>query len=320
MQFLSISIDLLNSVKTKFEILSTTKNVKLREKKIAEYFQFIVNIESNILKKAFELNITEKFFLVKSIGDELWYIVDLADYGFAEQREIARDLSKFLQKISSSTQTMTISENFDEEEKKTTQSDINSKQITLGLKVTIDLIENAYNFATFRENKLNKEILKLIRDKYSHLENGKKNAETEYIERISEISHNFGLGYAKPILYKKRLASVIFDIRYDLIGIEIDRFFRISKFSLPGILTCGENLFSKYLKDSLRTSTKNQNQEKDSKKPKFTFAKFNIKKGKLKGYENNYSIYYLPEESITYQEDIYLETRKILIKYKLLSL
>ena len=46
----------------------------------------------------------------------------------------------------------------------------------------------------------------------------------------------------------------IFEPRFDLVGTEVDRFFRITKFSIPGLVMAGESLYNTYL--SAKSSAK----------------------------------------------------------------
>lgn len=78
MALISFSIDLSRSTETKSLINKIcSKNAEYKDILVRQYFRILNNIESDLYFQCVHENIPlEDLFLVKCIGDELWYVYD----------------------------------------------------------------------------------------------------------------------------------------------------------------------------------------------------------------------------------------------------
>ncbi|MDZ7791914.1 MAG: hypothetical protein U5L08_15735 [Xanthomonadales bacterium] len=184
------------------------------------------------------LDIT-KLFLIKSIGDEVWYSYDLN--GLEELQKL-RTTAKIIDLlVSLHTKCFSFSagppEGPDDWDSSTPGSFV---QIDLPLKITLDVTYDAFEVGELRERFLASPVASLI-DKET-AGDPVRAGDDEYINLCNR------LGLATRVKTDSRLFSTV---RSDYIGWEVDRFFRLTKFAARNAVLLGPSVISGHDADAL---------------------------------------------------------------------
>ena len=303
---LSISMDLSNSTRAKTEILRICRSDELREKQTKQLFDVIVQVEKDFYFALDQVGLLEKVFLVKSLGDELWYILDLADFPPTLMKEKVLRLLERLQIIADKNRTIVVTDADEDFEAERKDRDYWRKhtyrRISVVVKVTTELIKDAYNFVVERQKVVSEYYKSLT---WERIKGTKVLAAAEYRLRLKEWQQNLSstiktvaqalnLGTVTLTFVGEELETIHYDgIRYDLFGRDVDKFFRICKAAIPGLVMCGPDIFREYLsEETFGLSDNGLNMNSGTRPPK-TIEKV-INSSELKGIEENVSVYYLP--------------------------
>lgn len=319
MGLISISIDLCGSTSIKQKIIEISNgNEENVQRLYGEYAKLLFLIEKSFyrhLKNKSSIDF-EKLFLVKGIGDELWFLYDTDKIteNTYEHNQIFFDF--FISCVDVlPADTFYISENdiaFGEWDKEQT---IKHERLVVPKKIYLDLVRDCEEISKWRFDFFKDYIHELYTE---DMRNFKLDE-----EKYNKIIQNLNVG---TILSSSNGKTSI-AYRTDFIGIEIDRFFRASKYALPGILTCGQSLI-----ESLSINETELNQVKEtaiytnlqiphgnSTHRKYDYVHAFKKKTNLKGLSESYTLYYLFLDYMIngwillkpdFMEDMYEVTRK----------
>lgn len=289
MPLLSISIDLSRSTETKSVIsdIITTDNKHYLDT-IKSYFYLFMNIESQFYFHAFHKNIDlMKLFLVKSIGDELWFVYDINE---GDDKKAIPLILGVLLEITYHVNQFPISERNVEWEEEEGNINIwnNVKHIDMYLPVKcyVDYLNNYEDFTLER----NKYIIDNITSLYKERNN--KYTSDELSDFIKRITETLNLG---KYLINDEGKKCFTDIRFDPIGIDVDLFFRCTKFSLPCVVTIGEKLYN-YIKPEKYSSSLKFEIKESINHSTYDYVPYihkKISQSEIKGITHDYNIYYL---------------------------
>lgn len=294
MHTLSFSIDLCGSTQAKTTIRDRCEDHE-RIAALEEYTSILSRIEGSLYRglKIRGINLNQ-LFLVKSIGDEFWYILDCKSDD--ELRTNSYNLIVILQELCESNSYQINCKDSETEQIFT---------IKFAIKCTIDLLKDYINYSNTRLNSLYK-----FYQSFSDSDN--------LIE--SELNLTAALLNYGPIEITDK--KVKFNqIRFDPIGHDVDRFFRITKFAKPALVILGSSLYNEIKNDqnpnTLCIKTSNGNVQSFH---YFTYIKQDIEPNELKGINYNYFIIYLLKNysgiflsQDTKKDDIYECSRDFLI-------
>lgn len=283
---LSISIDLSRSTHTKSVIERIVQNEEFYNQTIEQYFRLLLNIETRLYFLSYQKKIDlTKLFLVKSIGDELWYVYDL---GESADVRIIVDLIRILQDINSHVNRFLISEREVTWEEESANNEIwqttPHETVYLPSKCHVDILKKFSNLTLERSEF----VLKYLRGLM-------KNEKVEDVNDLfKKTVESLNLGAFTIQETRVRLEN----IRFDPVGIDVDLFFRCTKYSKPALVTVGDNLFQT-IKKSINTSiveVEVPNGPNSFRYERFPYIKKSLTPNDLKGIPFGYDIYYLPYE------------------------
>ena len=235
MALLSISIDLSGSTYVKQVLVENSVDDSERRKKLyAEFLKLFYGIEREFYISL--LNRTDldfsKLFLVKSIGDEYWYVYEVDEDDetalartawvffevlialFASERYFSLDGGDRPLEAGSDSSAVTVIREFD-----------------LPIKCHVDLIKEPIEVNLERYEYL-KDIASIVR--------GDESAVYRVDQEFIELCNRLNLGSADILGDRSRVST-----RTDYIGLEVDRFFRVAQFCKPLILCVGQALMDK---------------------------------------------------------------------------
>ena len=287
MSFISISIDICESTKIKQQVV---KYFSEKESLSQLYYRFVqmmclveFQLYDNLIVAGFDL---ERVFVIKNIGDEIWIAVKIGD-----EKGIDKDLKIIVDCLIKlcSRPFPYIIDNLDIKE----GNKKNIEGIKLVPKIFIDLIDKYTEITEIRESMFNSEFSRFLPPNMQKIDFNIKKKQNVLLNNLN-ICSTF---------------NNITIRRFDGIGFNIDLFFRSTKFSIPGIVTIGNNLF-------------NSNNFKD-----YKVVKKHCKAKELKGCEYGYDIYRVYDEKkinqdivLVYNDSkyngVYKETIKFLKKNK----
>lgn len=297
MPLLSFSIDLSKSTEAKALINEITgDNQDQKENLIREYSNLLFKIEKEIYEKFKNQNISlDNLFLVKSIGDEYWYVYNLDDEKYSKKilldtiYKIILVLSEF---ISKEPERLVISEKEiswkEEEQDPDIWNGIRHKELFMPIKCFMDVLLDYTEINRRRYDFIFDIFYNNIHNdpKYKHL--SKKEKDEIFKNSFPKLADNLNLG-STEIQGDKVLSKYI---RFDAIGLDIDLFFRCAKnYSEAGLLRIGEKLFNYIASDIKESSFRIEHGEHQS---VTRFSYFNYAKVKpicLKGIGKPYSAY-----------------------------
>lgn len=246
MSFISISIDICGSTDAKAKLRAHSGSVGTEATQLYESFQCqVLRVEETFwtILRASDLDI-ERLFLIKSIGDEVWYTYDLEGLEAHDRRAaVARMIQSLL-----SLQTKKFDLVAGPPENPYNWENVDPKtllRINMPLKITVDVITDALEVAAIREKYLAPRVASLL----SPL--GKQPSPVQ-VGNDSYINLCNRLGIANQVKAKDKVHS---SIRSDYIGWEIDRFFRLTKASIKGGVLIGPEILSDFETNNLLEST-----------------------------------------------------------------
>ncbi len=245
MSLLSISLDLVGSTEMKDQLSKFAREHNTNLEKLYIDLANKMLLSMNSFMKQIDLDQVleiKRLFLVKRIGDEYWYVYDLKDL---DPLEITRHSTHMVQALLAffSSSPFDVTAIFPEE------SDDPYAYLVMPVaamrkgiywKSTIDLISHAIDLSKLAEDKLDQFLSGLT-------SSGKeKGFATVGDEELLELKNRLSVGfsYTKP-------DKVVDALRSDYIGVEVDRFFRISKFAKTGMILVGESFLKLLMPDKI---------------------------------------------------------------------
>lgn len=238
-RFISISFDVAGSTDAKGKLAAFASKWHLNISDIYEQFVHgLLSTERLFLsqlcaikshpdgKCAYEL---ERLFLLKMIGDEWWYSYSLEGLDDFEVSQHARHLftallavlSKCPVTVSIPSMPETHSDGLDEPEE--------MLRVELPLKITCDLI-HGFDIAVGRESAISSVIAACTGKKFVHA------GDDEYLRMMSHLG-------AIAMIPNVQSGKVISINRSDFVGMEVDRFFRLTGNAQKGRVVVGKQLF-----------------------------------------------------------------------------
>lgn len=252
MAILSFSIDLSRSTEAKSLINDICRNNEERKDYlIKQYYRYLINIETDLYFHCIVDSIPlENLFLVKSIGDELWYVYDWDEKKYSK-KEFVSIVLKFLYILSyvaSMRDDFFISEKDVEWEEERNNPDlwenVKYKRITLPRKVFADILYDYYNFTADRVDAVSEKVKGHLYENAKYIKKGKNLSAQTMQERLKEelpkIAERLDLGSWKK---ESNDEFKVTNIRFDPIGSDVDLFFRCASKGIPSLFRVGQNLF-----------------------------------------------------------------------------
>jgi hypothetical protein len=231
----SISIDLAGSTKAKTQILETIGDNSAR----LDHYNLQINkrfarIESTFYESCvsqyglghpLEIN---RFYAVKGMGDEIWILYHVAP---EEVKRVGRRLIDAALRTCHESIRFPVTEH--EEDFRRHDANFNfgkTAMVNLAVKVVVDLIKHASGLGSARDDHLRAQILRLFQEQH-------KRPPTAL--EAAELTQRLSLGVLEPLAWSEMRYS-----RADFVGHEVDRFFRITKYAVPGTATIGQQMVS----------------------------------------------------------------------------
>jgi hypothetical protein len=296
MSFISISLDICESTDMKSKMRDKYKSepdkINICYKK---YFEKICGIELGLINSLKDngINWEEDLFIIKNIGDEIWFSVNINEKtnSIDFNNKVSIIIRSLLDKLFGQ---LNLFIGFEESETDGVthfKDSINFKNVVF--KVFIDFIEDIdyINISDVKLDYYQKNYEKFYVGKDFEKEIDKKLFKEKYDKYI--LRNNVGI----PMENEGKEGVTH---RFDPIGYGIDKFFRCTKYALPGIITIGENLinnlYESEIKDNkIRLSTGEINAYKFD---YYNIYLKNIPKGEMNGINEDYKIFYLFDENI----------------------
>jgi hypothetical protein len=275
MPFLSISLDVVGSTALKkrlaeFSSLNKT-NLDEHYRDLLRSMLVSMNCFLELVSVDSVLDI-HRLTLIKRIGDEFWYMYDLNGL---EAEEVAKHATHMVQAMLA----FLLDAHFD------VTAFLPNTHIREELfwKCTIDSINHAVDSSKLAEDELD-QFIQRNSHKYAMTEPGK----------LLALRNQLGVGVGHLDADK-----AIFVSKSDFIGLEIDRFFRISRAAEQGKILAGRNFIFLLQVHKSKVSGKysfNKQPEADSSKsmlPEFSVVLTEFTEEKLKGIKEGYSGAYI---------------------------
>lgn len=281
---LSFSIDLSRSTETKTIIRNLSMgNESYRERLLEIYYKIFLKIETELYFQCLTADIQlAKLYLVKCIGDEVWFVYDLDTNDEKDHNlHIINRIIAILLRIASKQDRIYISEDgilWDSELWETTET----TELILPRKCYIDLLSDYVSFTEKRIDPIIDTIMEGLRAQ------GHADPLAVFKDIIPEITTSLNLGVAEVTGKEIRFKN----IRFDPIGRDVDLFFRCCNYATPALLKAGDNLFQYIARPVNETefcidfSTK-----EDPCEAYYNFIGVDIDNNELKGIDQNYFIY-----------------------------
>jgi hypothetical protein len=233
---LSISLDLAGSTDIKQAVIVQSEGQPEHRKQLYDkYLQLLFSVEQTFyeLVDANEVLKVDQLFLVKTIGDEFWYVYEVDDLDVDDLRRTASLLMDVvLSTLQKSLSIALPSHPVPDREKGEADAAVNWIKFAPPLKGTMDLLTD---------------IVELNFARYDHLPSG-SNSRTEQgtTERRQPNRRGACLhsGSGGALNAGERHAAST-SVRTDYVGIDVDIFFRITRFCRPGLLLVGDNLMAR---------------------------------------------------------------------------
>lgn len=230
MAVLSISIDLTGSTLAKQALVEASVDDRCHRRDLyADYLKLLFEIERDFYRLLIDDPSVDlaRLFLVKTIGDELWYAYEVDAEDEAALRSAAWGICGALMKMFCSDRYLA----FDMRPvpgNRRSDKVVRPRVFNLPVKACIDLVDEAIE--------VNVERYEYLKDIVATL-SGHSVAVYAIDEPYLETCNRLNLGSAKTLGTHVGLAT-----RSDFIGLQVDRFFRLAKFCVPLLLGVGDNL------------------------------------------------------------------------------
>lgn len=253
MSFISISIDICGSTDAKTKLREHSDLIGTEAAKLYDSFQQqVLRVEETFwtLLRSCKLDI-ERLFLIKSIGDEVWYAYDLVNLKAHDCRAATARMIQTL--VSLQTKQFNLTAGPPENPYNWENTDPDSLlRIDMPLKITIDLVTDALEVGTVREKYLAPHVASLL-SPLGKFPRPVQVGDDGYINLCNR------LGIANQVKAKGKVHS---SIRTDYIGWQIDRFFRLTKAAIKGGVLVGPEILSDFETHNLLVSTPTESQSK----------------------------------------------------------
>lgn len=235
MSLISISIDVCGSTDAKARLRQHSGLINVDAADLYKDFQKqVLRIEETFwtLARSSGLDI-EKLFLIKSIGDEIWYVYDMEGLPEYQCHAAMVHTIETLVGLNSKVFYLTAGPPTDPYDWKNEDPDT-LISIHTPLKITVDLIAHALDVAEIRREFLTPHVAALLTPL------GKPVAPVQAgDERFVRLCNRLGVSTSMRTEQK-----VLSSVRTDYIGWEIDRFFRITKVATQGTVLLGPAFLS----------------------------------------------------------------------------
>ena len=234
---LSISIDIAGSTQAKTRMRAKARDSDELTEWYRRFHRQFVEYEWWFYEALFrdEGNRTgldwRRTFVVKGIGDEVWVLYEVLENDEWNLPALAVRLIDSALEVSGRRIFWTSAQ--DKEDEYCEQEQPESTY--LPFKVYVDLVEDAFEIATPRLEYLSDRI----RGFFGSEESWRDGESVHLANRLN----------AGTLMVDGR--RLLATTRTDYIGWEVDRFFRLTKFAIPGVVTVGANLFQRILQSRI---------------------------------------------------------------------
>ena len=247
---LSISLDVVGSTDIKSKLADFSSGHGTDLDKLYSDFAKMMLLSMNRFMELVDIDDVldiKRLFLVKRIGDEYWYVYELNGL---ESHEVTRHSTHMVQALlaffskSPFEVVATCPDEPDDPSKWDVEYDALMRK-AIFWKATIDLLSHAVDLAEFAEDKLNGFLAGLT-------SLGKdRGFTTAGDEELLALKNRLGVGFGYV-----REDKAVHAIRSDYIGLEVDRFFRMSKFAAEGKMLAGKEFLSLLMMEKVSMSGK----------------------------------------------------------------
>lgn len=283
MAFLSISIDVAGSTRLKQALVEATgDNPRGRERLYEDYRKLLYAVERDFLMAVASspVLLSNRLYLIKSIGDEYWFAYDIDEVESNDLSATANALLDALLAVLEMERYFSIAGTDDRRESRARFG----FHYQVPVKVCLDLVREAVELNSDRYHHL-KDIISLLRHDRSPI---------HAVDRqFSEICGRLNLGApdvfdsAHPIL-----------ARQDYIGLEIDRFFRMSKYALPLLPCIGEAMFRLLGVDLGPAAEREPRQNWQRTRGTAMIVPKRLSAAMMKGLSDDYQVYHLVSDIV----------------------
>lgn len=234
MALLSVSIDLCGSTLVKQTLVEmAADDPVLRQNLYADYLKVLYNTEREfytLLLDNADFDFA-KLVLIKIIGDEFWYCCEVDDGDEARFVTTAEALLDALMDLCARERYLLLATESDEDSGNgATRRVPPVRQFDLPIKVCIDLIREPIEMTAAR--------YEFVKDIVS-LAEGDRSAVYRVNKAFARQCDRLNLGSPDFFDEGRRVTT-----RTDYIGLEIDRFFRLTRLCLPRLVSIGETLMA----------------------------------------------------------------------------
>jgi hypothetical protein len=233
--FLSVSIDLSGSTLAKQAIVASTEgDSERRAAYYADYLRLLYSTERDFYRGLMNRPLfrIKDLFLVKMIGDEFWWVYEIPDNSRDHVVAVATAFFSTILDLFAMDRYLTLS--LDHQAMPGyggNSGDIPIRQFNLPLKAYIDHIDEATELSTARYEYL-KDVITMA--------DGSPGTVYRIDERFASMCNRLNLGAATLPENGRRVAP-----RKDFIGLEVDRYFRLTGCCKPSLLGIGDQLMQR---------------------------------------------------------------------------
>jgi hypothetical protein len=253
MSFISISIDICGSTDAKAKLREHSACISREPTRLYDSFQQqVLRVEETFwtMFRSHGLDI-KRLFLIKSIGDEVWYVYDLEELEAHDRRATVARMIEAL--VALQTKHFDLVAGPPEDPYDWENVDLDTLiRIDLPLKITMDIITDALDVGAVREKYLAGYVASLL-SPLGEYPRPVQAGNEDYIDLCNR------LGIANQVKTSDKVYS---SIRSDYIGWEIDRFFRLTKAAIEGGVLIGPEILSDFETYNLLENTEAESQSK----------------------------------------------------------
>ena len=230
MGFLSISLDLSGSTQAKQAIVELTEgHPEDRAEYYSEYLRLLYATERDFYRGLISRPLFRfsDLYLVKMIGDEFWWVYEIDEKRADSLAAVATGLFQTILDLFASDRYLAV---HNPEDRRTTgREGLPARQFNLPIKAFVDYIGEV--------TEVNVARYEYLKDVIAMVEGGPATV-YRVDQRFTEFCDRLNLG--SPAREGRKVAT-----RTDYIGLEIDRFFRLTRFCRPSLLGVGKNLIER---------------------------------------------------------------------------
>lgn len=250
MSLISISLDVVGSTSIKRDLSEFADEHGTDLDRLYSDFAKLMLVSMNRFMELLDLdNVLDinRLFLVKRIGDEYWYVYDLDNLAPDERSRHATHLVKTLLAFFSKTPFDIVAATPEEADDPYVEPKIPDFSIrrVISWKSTVDLLNHAIDLSQLAEDKLDSFLAGLTPQ--GRTKKFTTAGDAEFLELKNRLGVGFGIA---------RDNKVVYAMRSDFIGLEVDRFFRLSKHAEEGVLLAGKEFLSLLTMEEVESSGK----------------------------------------------------------------